>query len=55
VLGSASSFEDHPIRRFVQHRIPVTLATDLPMHVCTAIGREEAIASMLGFSTADLR
>ena len=54
VLGSAPSYEDHPIRHFVQHGIPVTLATDLPMHVCTTIGREYAIASMLGFSRDDL-
>ena len=54
VLGSVPTYEDHPIRRFVQHGIPVTLATDLPMHVCTTIGREYAIASMLGFSTDDL-
>jgi len=32
----------------------VTLATDLPMHVCTTIGREYAIASALGFSPDDL-
>jgi adenosine deaminase len=54
VLGSAPTYEDHPIRRFVQHGIPVTLATDLPMHVCTSIGREYAIASTLGFSPDDL-
>jgi adenosine deaminase len=54
VLGSAPTYEDHPIRRFVQHGIPVTLATDLPMHVCTTIGREYAIASILGFSPEEL-
>jgi adenosine deaminase len=54
VLGSAPAYEDHPIRHFVQHGIPVTLATDLPMHVCTTIGREYAIASQLGFSPDDL-
>ena len=55
VLGSAPAYEDHPVRQFVQHGIPVTLATDLPMHVCTTIGREYAIASRLGFSPDDLR
>jgi adenosine deaminase len=55
VLGSARAYEDHPIRQFAQHGIPVTLATDLPMHVCTTIGREYAIASRLGFSPDDLR
>jgi len=54
VLGSAPTYEDHPIRKFVRHGIPVTLATDLPVHVCTTIGREYAIASILGFSTDDL-
>jgi adenosine deaminase len=54
VLGSVPAYEDHPIRQFVRHGIPVTLATDLPVHVCTTIGREYAIASILGFSTDDL-
>jgi hypothetical protein len=54
VLGSAPSFEDHPIRRYVEHGFPVTLATDLPMHVCTTIGREYAVAALLDFSPAEL-
>jgi Adenosine deaminase len=54
VLGSARSYREHPLRRFVEHGIPVTLATDLPLHACTTIGREYTIASMLGFSAADL-
>jgi adenosine deaminase len=54
VLGSASSYEEHPIRRFVQHGIPVSLATDLPVHVGTTIGREYAVAAALGFSPDDL-
>jgi adenosine deaminase len=32
----------------------VTLNTDLPVHVCTTIGREYAIAAALGFSPNDL-
>jgi adenosine deaminase len=55
VLGSAPSYGLHPIRKFVQYGIPVTLNTDLPMHACTTIGREYAIASNLGFSPEDLR
>ncbi len=54
VLGSTPAYEDHPIRRFVRHGIPVTLATDLPVHLHTTIGREYAIASILGFSPDEL-
>ncbi|MDQ6672698.1 MAG: hypothetical protein M3069_18480 [Chloroflexota bacterium] len=54
VLGSAPSYQDHPIRQLARHGIPVTLATDLPMHVCTTIGREYAIAAALGFSLDNL-
>lgn len=54
VLGAVPSYEAHPIRRFVEYGIPVTLSTDLPAHVCTTIGREYAIAHNLGFSTLDL-
>ncbi|MGH2561301.1 MAG: hypothetical protein ACRDJH_19705 [Thermomicrobiales bacterium] len=54
ILGAAPSYEDHPIRRFVDVGVPVTLNTDLPLHACTTIGREYAIAAALGFSPADL-
>jgi adenosine deaminase len=54
ILGAVPSYEAHPIRRFVEYGIPVTLSTDLPVHVCTTIGREYAIASELGFSPAEL-
>jgi adenosine deaminase len=54
VLGSAASYEAHPIRRFLEAGVPVTLSTDLPVHVCTTIAREYAVAAALGFSTADL-
>lgn len=54
VLGAVPSYEEHPIRRFVAHGIPVTLNTDLPLHVGTTIGREYAIAAGLGFSPAEL-
>ncbi|MGH2367691.1 MAG: hypothetical protein ACRDI2_05780, partial [Chloroflexota bacterium] len=54
VLGSAPSYERHPIRQLVNYGIPVTLNTDLPVHVCTTIGREYAVASALGFSPTNL-
>ena len=54
LLGSAASYEAHPIRRFVAAGVPVTLNTDLPVHACTTIGREYAVAAALGFSAADL-
>ncbi|MGH2533834.1 MAG: hypothetical protein ACRDJW_16200 [Thermomicrobiales bacterium] len=54
ILGAAPSYEDHPIRRFVDAGIPVTLNTDLPLHACTTIGREYAIAAALGFSPDEL-
>jgi hypothetical protein len=54
VLGAVSSYEAHPIRRFADYGIPVTLNTDLPVHVCTTIGREYAVAAALGFSPAEL-
>jgi adenosine deaminase len=54
ILGAVPSYEAHPIHQFVAHGIPITLNTDLPVHVATTIGREYALASALDFSTADL-
>lgn len=54
VLGAVQSYEDHPIRRFVERGIPVTICTDDPLKAVTTIGREYAIASTLGFSGAEL-
>ena len=54
VLGSADSYEAHPIRSFVAAGVPVTLNTDLPVHACTTIGREYAVAAVLGFPPAAL-
>jgi adenosine deaminase len=54
VLSAVPSYEAHPIRRFVDYGIPVTLNTDLPVHVCTTIGREYAVVAALGFSPAEL-
>lgn len=50
VLGAVPSYEAHPIRRFVACGIPVTINTDDPVRVWTTIGREYAIAHLLGFS-----
>lgn len=54
VLGAAPSYEAHPIRQFVAVGIPVALATDDPVRVCTTIGYEYAVAASLGFTPADL-
>jgi hypothetical protein len=54
VLGAVPSYEQHPIRTFAAAGVPVTLNTDLPVHVGTTIGREYAIAAALGFSPAEL-
>jgi adenosine deaminase len=50
VLGAVSSYESHPIKRFVEFGIPVTINTDDPVRVWTTIDREYAIANLLGFS-----
>jgi adenosine deaminase len=54
VLGAAPSYEEHPIRRFVEHGIAVALCTDNPVQMCTTIGREYALAHALGFTPAEL-
>ena len=54
VLGAVSSYERHPLRRFVERGIPVTICTDDPVRACTTIGREYVIAAKLGFSPAEL-
>jgi adenosine deaminase len=54
VLGAAPSLGEHPIRRFVEHGIPVALGTDNPVQLSTTIGREYMVAATLGFSTAGL-
>jgi adenosine deaminase len=54
LLGAVASYADHPIRRFLAAGIPVTLNTDLPLHLATTIGREYAIAAALGFAPAEL-
>ncbi len=54
VLGGAASFIAHPVRQLAARGIPVTLNTDLPVHLDTTIGREYGIAAALGFSPAEL-
>jgi adenosine deaminase len=54
LLGAAASYDEHPIRRFVEYGIPVALCTDNPVQVSTTIGREYAIAHTLGFTLAEL-
>ena len=54
VLGAVSSYEEHPLRRFVEVGIPVALGSDDPVQVCTTIGREYALSAALGFSAEDL-
>ena len=54
VIGAVESYESHPIRRFVERGIPVTICTDDPVKAGTSIGREYAIVAELGFSIAEL-
>ncbi|HEX2033381.1 MAG TPA: hypothetical protein VHS99_04280 [Chloroflexota bacterium] len=54
VLGAVPSYEEHPIKRLVEAGVPTTLNTDLPVHACTSIGREYAVAAALRFSTREL-
>lgn len=54
ILGAVPSYEKHPVRQFMARGIPVTLNTDLPVHACTTIGHEYAIAAALGFSASEL-
>ena len=54
VLGSASSYEEHPARALFEAGVHVCFNTDDPVRVCTTIGREYAIAHRLGFSLTEL-
>ncbi len=54
VLGAVPSFEEHPIRQFMEYGIPVALGSDNPVQICTTIGREYALAHALGFSPDEL-
>lgn len=54
ILGSASSYVEHPIRQFTAHGIPVTINSDDPVHLCTTIGQEYAAMAMADIAPADL-
>lgn len=54
VLGAVASYEEHPIRRFLEAGIAVALCVDNPVQFCTTIGREYALAYALGFTLAGL-
>lgn len=54
VLGATPSYEEHPLRAFVERGIPVALCTDDPVQLATTIGREYALAQALGFAPAQL-
>jgi adenosine deaminase len=54
VLGAVPSYAEHPLRRFVEARVPVALGTDNPVQTCTTIGREYAVAASLGCTPAEL-
>jgi adenosine deaminase len=54
VLGAVSSYEDHPLRRFVEAGASVALGTDNPVQFCTTIGREYTLAHALGFTLDEL-
>jgi adenosine deaminase len=54
VLGAVESYEEHPVRRFVDHGVRVTLSTDNPVRFGTTIAHEYAIAATLGFTPAEL-
>lgn len=54
VLGSVPSLAAHPIRRFVDAGVLVTLNTDHVVQFSTTIIREYELAAGLGFSEEDL-
>ena len=54
ILGSVEALDVHPIIRFVEAGIPVTINTDDPVRLSTNIGREYQVAAGLGFSTGQL-
>ena len=54
VLGAVSSYEAHPVRRFQDAGVRMTLATDDPLRVDTTIAREYGIAAKLGFTRGEL-
>jgi len=55
ITGAVMSYEDHPIGRFLEAGVKVTLCSDDPVMFDTTIGREYAVAKAIGFSEDDLR
>jgi adenosine deaminase len=54
ILGAAPSYEEHPIRQYVERGVPVALCADVPVQIATTIGREYALAHALGFTPTEL-
>ncbi len=54
ILGGVE-FEGHPITRFIDAGIPISLNTDNPVHFQTNIGREYEVAHVIGLSEDRLR
>ena len=52
--GAVPSLEEHPIRELAKAGVPITLASDDPVRLCTGISREYELASSLGFSPEEL-
>jgi adenosine deaminase len=48
ILGAVETIDHHPITRFIEAGIPISINTDDPMHFQTNIGREYEIAHTLG-------
>jgi len=55
ILGAVETLDRHPISRFIETGIPISINTDDPMHFQTNIGREYEIAHTLGLSEDTLR
>ena len=54
VYGAVESLDAHPLRRFVDAGVQVTLNSDNPVRLCTSIAREYKQAVALGFTTTEL-
>jgi adenosine deaminase len=54
ITGAVASYGEHPIRRFIEAGVKVTLCSDDPLMFETTIGNEYAIASEMGFSKQEL-
>ena len=55
ILGAVEALEHHPISRFIEAGIPISINTDDPVHFQTSIGREYEIAHRLGLNEDVLR